>query len=294
MKVCILDKYHHKNQYFLEQLIEHYFERVNTIADADVVLSAHTPVNIQNFPEKGFIFGPHFSVFPDKKVKSIHNVHDNAIYIQPSEPSRLTWLNEYKFNTMPIKTMSFGVNTKKFCPDPDIERDLVILYHKNRDPHDLHYAKEFLKYKGIDYMTFDYKKRYAENDYLAALKRAKYAIWVGAHESQGFALEEALSCNVPLLVWSVTKRVQEWSHRNKYRHVKSAVTSIPYWSPLCGEFFLNEEDLEPTYDKFIEKLSRNEYNPRKFIEETLSIEVRSKEWANLINSFEIVELDDSN
>jgi hypothetical protein len=287
MKVCILDKYHHKNQYFLEQLIKNNFERVSTIVDADIVLSACTPVDIQNYPSKGFIFGPHFSVFPDKKIKSMHNIHDNAIYIQPSEPSRLTWLNEYGFKTMPIKTMAFGVDTDKFCPHtPEVSRDLVILYHKNRDPRVLHYTQEFLKYKGIEYKTFDYKKRYNDVDYIDALKRAKYAVWVGAHESQGFALEEALSCNVPLLVWSVSKRVQEWSHRHKYQHVKSPVTTIPYWSSSCGEFFLNEEDLEPTFDKFMEKLSNNEYAPRKFIEETLSIEARSKEWVKLINSFE--------
>ena len=33
------------------------------------------------------------------------------------------------------------------------------------------------------------------------IKKAKFGIVLGRHESHGFAIEEALSCNVPLLVW---------------------------------------------------------------------------------------------
>lgn len=285
MKVCILDKYHHKNQYFLEQLVSNNYERVSKIADADVVLSASTSVDVQKYPNKRFIFGPHFSVFPNKVIRNIKPVNGNAIYIQPSEPFRLTWLNEYQFNTMPIKSMAFGVNTHKFCEDSNSVRDLVILYHKNRAPNDLRRVIDFLKQRGIEYRVFDYKQRYREEDYLSALKRAKYAVWVGAHESQGFALQEALSCNVPLLVWTVSLHKQEWSSRNTYKNVKSVVSSIPYWDHRCGEFFHHENELDASFEKFIDKVNNGVYEPRKFILENLSIEVREKEWVKLINSF---------
>ena len=43
------------------------------------------------------------------------------------------------------------------------------------------------------------------------LQNSKYGIWLDAHESQGFALQEALSCNVPLLVWNISSMNQEYN-----------------------------------------------------------------------------------
>jgi hypothetical protein len=282
-KVCILDKYHHKNQVFLEYLVDTHFNRVKTIAEADVVLSASTSIDIQNYPQKKFIFGPHFSVFPENKIIKINNIHNNALYIQPSEPSRFTWMNEYNFKTMPVVSMAFGVDTNKFMPVDSLVRDLVILYHKNRDPKDLAHVVSFLKSRNIEYKLFDYRTRYTEASYIDSLRRAKYVVWVGSHESQGFALEEALSCNVPLLVWSVTIRTQEWNNRHTYRNVKSPVSSVPYWDSMCGEVFYKEDELETTFDKFISKL--NSYTPRQFVLDTLCNSVRANEWAKLINNF---------
>ena len=38
---------------------------------------------------------------------------------------------------------------------------------------------------------------------MAALKQARFCIWIGRHESQGFAFQECLASNVPILVWDV-------------------------------------------------------------------------------------------
>ena len=45
------------------------------------------------------------------------------------------------------------------------------------------------------------------------MQKAKYGIILDAHESQGFAIEEALSCNVPLLVWNTKFMSQEYGSR---------------------------------------------------------------------------------
>ena len=51
---------------------------------------------------------------------------------------------------------------------------------------------DFCKKKNIIPFVFDYVKRYNEEDYLDCLKNAKFGIILDAHESQGFAIEEAL------------------------------------------------------------------------------------------------------
>lgn len=278
-KIYIIDKYHHKNQFFLDYLVDTFYNRVYDIHDADIIFSASTFVNPEKYPNKKFILGPHFSVFPEKQIKRVNNHYKNCIYIQPSEPFRKIWVEEYGFTNIPVNVMAFGVDTNKFIPD-NWERNLVMVYHKNRDPKDLKYVEDFLKSKNINYKMFDYKKRYAEEDYLSSLRHAKYMIWVGAHESQGFALQEALSCNVPLLVWSVQYKVQEWSHRKNYEHVKTQVSSAPYWDNMCGEIFYKDDDLEPMFNIFIKKLDT--YSPRKFILENLSFLQCAKKWQKLI------------
>ena len=66
-----------------------------------------------------------------------------------------------------------------------------------------YFLKVSLKNKNIKFEVFDYLNKYPEKKYLKYLQKAKYGIILDAHESQGFAIEEALSCNVPLLVWNV-------------------------------------------------------------------------------------------
>ena len=125
-------------------------------------------------------------------------------------------------------------------------------------------------------------KRYDEKDFLTQLKNSKYGIWLGRHESQGFALEETLSCDVPLLVWNVKLREQEWSKRYVYKNVKSSVTTIPYWDKTCGEYFYNSNELEETFDIFIKNIDT--YEPRKFILNNLSQERCSEKWNTFINN----------
>ena len=105
---------------------------------------------------------------------------------------------------------------------------------------------------------------------------AKYGIVLDAHESQGFAIEEALSCDVPLLVWNVSSMSQE----EGINYPDIPATSIPYWDKRCGEYFYNQEEFKSIFDEFISKL--NTYKPREFILENLSVEKCSEKFKNLI------------
>ena len=70
---------------------------------------------------------------------------------------------------------------------------------------------------------------YNENDFIETLKTAKYAFLLDAHESQGFAVQEMMSCNVPLLVWNVRFMSQEFN--SNYPDYEA--TSIEYWDMGC-------------------------------------------------------------
>lgn len=281
-KVYLFNNYHHKNQEFLNKYCNKYFTLTSNFDEADIVFSASNFISIEKYPSKKFIFGPHFSVFPNQIVRQFNNIHNNGIYIQPSQPSVNTWQSEFNFTNLPMKAMPFGVNTEKFKPERDRrENKSVIVYYKNRDPDEFIVLKRFLKEKNIEYNVFSYLDGYEESDFIKQLKKSKYGILLGRHESQGFAVEETLSCDVPLLVWDVKLRKQEWTMREQYKNVMSPVTCIPYWDNRCGEVFHNSNELNKTFNTFINKLDT--YEPRQFILDNLSTEKCYEKWNNFVN-----------
>ena len=128
------------------------------------------------------------------------------------------------------------------------------------------------------FKVFSYYEKYDENEYLNYLKEAKFGLWLGGHESQGFALQEALSTNVPLLVWSVSYMGQEYG--SFYGAIPA--TSIPYWDNRCGEFFYAYNELDAKFNTFIENI--NNYKPREYVLENLSTEVCQDRFIDLIKS----------
>ena len=280
--VLIIGASHHKNKEGLEIMINNLklpykFGTENDIESYDVIISPSQAINTSKYPNKKFIFGPHFSVFPNNRLHLINNTHNNSIYIQPSDWVNQLWVTMNADKIIPIKTFAFPVNTKKFTKTHD-SRDKVYIYFKRRDPEHLKYIKDFLDSKHIEYRIFDYVKRYDENDYLQYLQNSKYGIIVDAHESQGFSTEEALSCDVPLLVWNTKYMSQEYG--STYGNIPC--TGIPYWDERCGEFFYEKEEFEKTFDVFIKKLDT--YKPRQYVLENLNVERCGTHFISLIEN----------
>ncbi len=273
--VFISAKYHHKNEEFLRNYIQQ-FNEVDSIDKADIIFSPNVFYEIHKYPKKKFIFGPHFCVLPGGILKTFDYKYNNAVYLLPSKQVLNLWKNEFKYDTIKLVWSPFGVNTKKFKPS-NFDKTDVLLYYKRRDPNELAYLENVLNNRKIQYKKIEYGK-YQESDYIKILQRAKYAIWVGEHESQGFALQEALAMNVPILVWSTTLLSQEWGSQ-KYNNIKSRMVSNPYWDDRCGEVFYDISEFESKLELFLKKLKN--YKPRDYVEENLSFE-KCKEKFNSI------------
>jgi hypothetical protein len=248
------------------------------LSQFDVVYSPCEPINVNNYPNTKFIFGPHFSVFPEiNQMNMIRRT--NVTYIHPSEWAAKVWRDNPLCKNIKVEPLPFGVDVERFKDCKSIsERDRVFVYFKNRNPQLLSILQSFLNSKNIGYQLFNYDIKYDENDYIECLKNAKYGIWLGRHESQGFALEEALSMNVPLLVWNVTSMNEEY--RSSYNNIPASV--IPYWDERCGEYFYNVNDLENIFNIFISKLET--YRPREYILENLTMEKCEQKLIQLIQN----------
>ena len=285
MKVLFISNgMHPKNLSALQkyniELITTYNTNLDSInlSNFDIIYSPCSPIDVSRYPLSKFIFGPHFSVFPDKNQMDLISGNKNVIYVQPSEWAKNVWLNNPICKNIRIEPLPFGVDTIKFNETKPInERNDVFIYFKRRQPEELNIINSFLLHYGIKARIFNYVERYDENEYINYLHNSKFGIWLDAHESQGFALEEALSCNVPLLVWNIVSMKQEYG--SSYSNIPA--TTIPYWDERCGESFIDKNELFETFQKFINNLLN--YKPREYILENLSIEVCNEKFIDLVN-----------
>jgi hypothetical protein len=248
----------------------------NTNINFDAVFSPLIPIDIIKYPEiKHFIFGPQFSIFPENySISQITdgNIHQKTSYIILSKWVKTIWESDpicIKHN-LRLFDIPFPIDVTRFSPSPYNTNNQVFVYFKRRNPAELNFVLNYLEYANIPYKVFDYVNRYEESDYLEFLQQyAKYGIWIGSHESQGYALQEALSCNIPLLVWNVKSMHQEYN--SEYgEHLKA--TTIPYWDDRCGEFFYDTTKFGETLKKLQNGIDNNKYEPRKYVLENLSPE----------------------
>ena len=279
MKYLITDTFHWKNKEALINMfdlnnVEYKFGTESDIPNYDIIYSPNNSINTSQFPNKKFIFGPHFSIFPNNKLNGINNVYKNSIYIQPSKWAMDSWKSNME-HIIPITTYCFPVNTNKFkCIDK--VRDKVFVYYKRRKPDELSLVTQFLESQNIEFKVFDYLKKYKEEDYLSYLQECKYGIVIDAHESQGFAIEEAMACNVPLLVWNVRFMSQEY--RSRYPDIPAS--SVGYFDERCGKIFYDQNEFLQTYEEFMNNM--NNYNPREYVMENLSYDICCKKFTELI------------
>lgn len=282
--VCIYlyGSLHHKNLNAINK-----YKSINIITDigqidkCGVIYSPSNYIDMEKYPDKFFIFGPHFSVFPNEDYSKLLSNHSNrAVYVQPSQWVKDLWTKLMPYKNDIIEVLPFGVDTEMFCEKTSIsERTHVFVYYKSRALSELCLLEQFLKQKNITYTVFSYRDEYKEEDYLEYLQKSKYGIVLGRHESQGFAIEEALSCNVPLLVWNAKNMNQELNQN--YPSIEA--TSIPYWDKRCGESFYEYNQLESTFDTFIKNIEG--YRPREYVLENISIDQCDKKLTKLISKY---------
>lgn len=286
MKILFIKSHiHHKNLHFILNCKKISFYIIDSVNDInkidlmqfDAVYSPCNAIDVSKYPNTKFIFGPQFSVFPEETLTIIKG--SKSVYNLLSQWVIDIWKLFPVCDNLNLVALPFGVDTDKFIDNKRIiEKNKVMIYFKHRNPADLHFIESFLKHKNINYSVFSYDKKYHENEYISYLKNSKFCIWIDAHESQGFALQEALSCNVPLLVWNVTTMNQEYG--SNYSNLPATTTS--YWDNKCGEIFYNTNDFEEIYNKFIENIEN--YNPREYILENLSTDACENRLIEFINN----------
>ena len=166
-----------------------------------------------------------------------------------------------------------GIDTEAW---PDLSgqpKDLdFVIYDKVRWDHD-HYQSalidpilaelnsrglksELIRYRFHDHETFK-----------SLLGRTKGLLFLCENETQGIAYQEAMASGVPVLAWDRGY----WADPQWKQHLDKApwASSVPFFSPDCGERFVGMEDFGAKLDTFMAK--RDRYKPRQYVTRDLSI-----------------------
>ena len=182
-----------------------------------------------------------------------------------------------------IFVLPVGIDTEKFH---STERgNDCLLYFKDGDYHVLNEIKNKLDQLGINHNTLVYGS-YHPNDMVSLTKKSKFAVLITNTESQGIAYQEILSMNLPCYVvdrrvWidkpgpgsiKVREKMGWWN-----KEVPSfPATSAPYFDDRCG---IKHPDLS-RFDEFLAMV--NEYSPREYILENLTLEKCAGEYLSLL------------
>ena len=222
------------------------------------------------------IIGPLYNLEYSKKLNIITNKYPNVKKLVASRPayeSALNWPGE-KVDTDTLVIWPSGIvkeknlNVSKNIPKTPLT---CLVYFKRREVFDLKALQDFLDFKRINFKVFTYGEyKNSDLDYFA--DKSDFGVIINGSESQGFAIQNLMSKDLPLLVWD--------KPTDNYGGVQFNGTSVPYWSDECGKKVLNFQELEINFDSFISNLEN--FSPSLFVRENLTYEMSRN---NLLNLF---------
>lgn len=229
-----------------------------------------------NNENKRIIIGPLYNLENGKELNKLTNKHS---YIKKLVSSDITYSNQL------AKDPNFKKENTLICPSGVISRKEVysnlkiknrnnkcLVYFKKRTVEELDKLKYFLKSKNLDFEIFEYNK-YTNDRLIQAAKEFSFGITLSSTESQGFAIQEIMSCNLPLLVWDKTI--------NKYGGLSLPGTTVTLWDQRCGVVVKNFEELTSHFDNFYNNIDT--FQPAELVLEKLTFEIFNRKLKDCFN-----------
>jgi glycosyltransferase involved in cell wall biosynthesis len=252
----------------------------------DIILSPSEYINPAYFPNaKKIIFGPHAFIHLKAPWTESQCFDSRCVYNLLSN-----WVVEFvkEQGNLGIETctLPFAVDVERFKRDEPLEYKYdCFIYEKHRDIKIFQEVTNYVKSLGLKYKVFNTHKKYDEEEYLEVLKNVRFGIWLDSHESQGFALQEALSCNVPLVVLDAKSVFDERNEKGEVAYAaeqgkyKWLATTCPYWHECCGFKDQSLDVLKTNIVRMTKEYSR--FKPREFVLEFLSPKVCMNRFLNI-------------
>jgi hypothetical protein len=192
-----------------------------------------------------------------------------------------------------VKVWKMGIDHEKYPPDPTIEKRFdFLIYDKIRWPETpayrglLEFCLGSLQKAGLTFQYLRYGRypRGRERAYHDMLRCSRAMLFLSENETQGFAYNEALSHDVPILAWNFGRWCDPYRFTVGLDDVPA--TSIPYWDDRCGVHFQGIEDFDTQLDVFRERLHRDDFAPREYVLDNLRLEQGARRYLDIIRDAE--------
>jgi glycosyltransferase involved in cell wall biosynthesis len=223
------------------------------------------------------VIGPNLFVLPSEIPAAVDL--RQVLYLHPAAWTRHMW-EHLGFRACPIEIWPVGVDTDTFSPAPKPPlATSILVYHKRRDIRELHEILRVLDDMHLSHVEFNYG-HYGEAAYLEAVRSASFILWHGSHESQGLALQEAMACNVPILVCDVNS---VFDSRDAFPFPVAVraipVSAAPYFDGRCGMKLTDLSRLRTSIEAMLTGLQ--DFAPRAYVLENLSLAGQARKFVAL-------------
>lgn len=248
-----------------------FFNVVDHNGDTVIVLSGTSALrerihSKQSGKQIHLLAGPNIIAHPHDAAAIICS-HEIDQILVPSEWVRAFWAHEAPEIANKLRVWPAGVE----ITSASSKNGPPIILAKKSTVEEIELCNNILHDEGFIAHIFNYG-HFSHKDYLAALSKAPFLVYLGSSESQGLALQEAWAHDVPTFVRSV----KNYSDNGQYW--ASPNIAAPYLNSACGAFFDSPKELT----ELTHNLSC--YNPKIYCDEELSDIATYKKLLSIINN----------
>ena len=222
------------------------------------------------------IAGPNH-VVTGVELATIPGIHYVDRYLLNSEWTKSLYANDFPDFADKFCIHAAGVDEEFWNPGTkDCTSKQVLLYCKTESQDFWDQVKQSISLAGYTPVSIKYGE-YTAAQFKECLNSASFAIFISRSESQGIALAEAWSMNVPTLVWN-----PEVLMSSDCSSVKSS--AAPYLTDQTGIFWKTIPELDQLL--FEVKNNKNSFTPRKWILENMTDSCSAR---SLLQTFENIK-----
>ena len=206
------------------------------------------------------VAGPNNALFPEEADSILLDPAIDLVIVPSGWVRELFWASARQLIEK-TRVCPSGVDTDAWKPSGSDRESQCIVYWKSGDEKFVEEIETLLESRVLEPVRIRYG-HYKTPEYKQLLDKSVLGVFVSSFETQGIALAEAWSMDVPTIVWDPRDKV---SHRG---HSFTAGSSAPWISDSTGVTWASMADFSGTLDYAIRH--RQAFRPRDWVLEHMT------------------------